>query len=56
MGKGEGWGEGSGNGSGQGGNDWDHGLLGCCKSPLHCKYKILFLYSGMGKIQYLAEC
>jgi len=36
MGKGEGWGEGSGDGGGQSGNDWDHGLLGCCKSPLHC--------------------
>ena len=39
MGKGEGWGEGSGDGGGQSGNDWDHGLLGCCKSPLHCKLK-----------------
>ena len=37
MGKGEGWGEGCGEGGGQGGSDWDHGLLGCCKSPLHCK-------------------
>merc|ERR1712001_424811 len=24
---------GSGSGTGQAGNDWDHGLLGCCKSP-----------------------
>ena len=39
MGKGEGWGEGLGEGEGQNGNDWDHGLLGCCKSPIHCKLK-----------------
>ena len=39
MGKGEGWGEGLGEGEGQNGNDWDHGILGCCKSPIHCKLK-----------------
>ena len=43
MGKGEGWGEGRGEGEGQGGNDWDHGLFTCCKSPIHCKHKYWFI-------------